>query len=237
MIVVLSVAIQCRNFQYSVSSCLLVGSNSSVAISRSLSFKDPTCSALCSAVLQNSLLISNMTCSPKRGQKRCTPTRPPAKLPTIKSHFLSFVSLPCTPYISATMHRSGRVGRSRATCCHHKLSIVKPCHHMLPPDPTRLTPTRPDPRRPAPTRFDPTPTRPTEARPNPTTTRHGDDPTQPDSTQHRPDRQRPDPTRPQLDTETTRPQIDTETTRPNPIRTNTDRMMIIMIMIIMMISS
>ena len=57
---------QCRNFQcriFSVSSSLLVGSNSSVAISRSLSFKDPTCSALCSAVLQNSLLISNMTCS------------------------------------------------------------------------------------------------------------------------------------------------------------------------------
>ena len=78
------------------------------------------------------------TCSPKRGQKRCTPTHPPAKHPTIKSHFLSFVSLPCTPYISATMHRSGRVGRSRATCCHHKLSIVKPCHHMLPPDPPLL---------------------------------------------------------------------------------------------------
>ena len=81
--------------------------------------------------------------------------------------------------------------------CHHKLSIVKSksckfvgitcCHHMLPPDPTRLTPTRPDPRRPAPTQFDPTPTRPTEARPNPTTTRHGDDPTQPNSNQHRPD--------------------------------------------------
>ena len=84
--------------------------------------KDPTCSVFCSAVVQNSLLISNMTCSPKRGQKRCTPTHPPAKLPTIKSHFLSFVSLPCTPYISATMRRSGRVGRSRATCCHHKLS-------------------------------------------------------------------------------------------------------------------
>ena len=109
-------------------------------------------------------------------KKDAHPPTPPAKRPTIKSHFLSFVSLPCTPYISATMHRSGRVGRSRATCCHHKLSIVKPCHHMLPPDPTRLTPTRPDPRRPAPTRFDPTPTRPTEARPNPTPTRHGDDP-------------------------------------------------------------
>ena len=131
MIVVLSAAISSVAFsQFFLSACRikLVGRHISKSFVQG---SDMQCSLPSSCI---KLVAQKQHCRHVVQNEDKKDAHPPA----IKSHFLSFVSLPCTPYISATMHRSGRVGRSRATCCHHKLSIVKPCHHMLPPDPPLL---------------------------------------------------------------------------------------------------
>ena len=134
--------------------------------------KDPTCSAFCSAVLQNSLLMSNMTCSPKRGQKRCTPTRDQIPFPLFRIATMHTIYLRYHAQVGSGRSVEGNMLPSQVVD-----SQTLPSHVATRPHPTDPNPTRPE------------TTCPNPIRPNTDPTDRG--PTQPD---HNSTRRRPDPT-------------------------------------------